>query len=81
VPLIVGKVVADIDAIVKEVRWESWNDTESDKAVRIAIHKVLVRYGLPASGELFDAHGAGRRPAAATSGILDCLWHFSAGQP
>lgn len=55
VPLIVGKVVADIDAIVKEVRWDGWNNTkEGDKAVRIAIRKVLVRYGLPASGELFD---------------------------
>ncbi|MBG0738897.1 HsdR family type I site-specific deoxyribonuclease [Paeniglutamicibacter antarcticus] len=55
VPVIVGKVVADIDAIVKEVRWDGWNNTkEGDKAVRIAIRKVLVRYGLPASGDLFD---------------------------
>ncbi|MER2133726.1 MAG: hypothetical protein ABS910_03500 [Arthrobacter sp.] len=55
VPVIVGKVVADIDAIVKEVRWDGWNSTkEGDKAVRIAIRKVLVRYGLPATGELFD---------------------------
>jgi type I restriction enzyme R subunit len=55
VPVIVGKVVDDIDAIVKEVRWDGWNNSkEGDKAVRIAIRKVLVRYGLPASGELFD---------------------------
>jgi type I restriction enzyme R subunit len=55
VPVIVGKVVNDIDAIVKEVRWDGWNNSkEGDKAVRIAIRKVLVRYGLPASGELFD---------------------------
>ncbi|NYD78430.1 type I restriction endonuclease subunit R [Arthrobacter cupressi] len=55
VPVIVGKVVTDIDAIVKEVRWDGWNNTkEGDKAVRIAIRKVLVRYALPASGELFD---------------------------
>lgn len=55
VPVIVGKVVADIDAIVKEVRWDGWsNSKEGDRAVRIAIRKVLVRYGLPASGELFD---------------------------
>jgi type I restriction enzyme R subunit len=55
VPVIVGKVVHDIDAIVKEVRWDGWNNSkEGDKAVRIAIRKVLVRYGLPASGELFD---------------------------
>jgi type I restriction enzyme R subunit len=55
VPVIVGKVVTDIDAIVKEVRWDGWNNSkEGDKAVRIATRKVLVRYGLPASGELFD---------------------------
>ena len=42
VPVIVGKVVADIDAIVKEVRWDGWNNSkEGDKAVRIAIRKVL----------------------------------------
>ncbi|WP_309108761.1 hypothetical protein [Arthrobacter sp.] len=57
VPVIVGKVVTDIDAIVKEVRWDGWNNSkEGDKAVRIAIRKVLVRYGLPAAGELFDQH-------------------------
>jgi type I restriction enzyme R subunit len=40
---------------VKEVRWDGWNNSkEGDKAVRIATRKVLVRYGLPASGELFD---------------------------
>jgi type I restriction enzyme R subunit len=51
VPVIVGKVVTDIDAIVKEVRWDGWNNSkEGDKAVRIAIRKVLVRYGLPAAG-------------------------------
>ena len=36
VPVIVGKVVADIDAIVKEVRWDGWNNSKKgDKAVRI----------------------------------------------
>ncbi|AOT04718.1 hypothetical protein [Arthrobacter sp. U41] len=77
-PVIVGKVVADIDAIVKEVRWDGWNNTkEGDKAVRIAIRKVLVRYGLPASGELFDRayayvsenyQGHERHPCGAGSG-------------
>lgn len=53
--MIIRKVVADIDAIVKEVRWDGWNNSkEGDKAVRIAIRKVLVRYGLPAAAELFD---------------------------
>ena len=55
VPVIVGKVVADIDAIVKEVRWDGWKGTkEGDKEVRIAIRKTLIHYGLPAQGELFD---------------------------
>ncbi len=51
----VGKVVADIDAIVKEVHWDGWNNTKGGhKAVRMAIRKVLFRYGLPTAGELFD---------------------------
>lgn len=55
VPVIVGKVVAAVDAIVREVRWDGWNSTkEGDRTVRIEIRKVMVRYGLPASGDLFD---------------------------
>lgn len=54
-PVLVEEVVADIDAIVKQVRFTGWNETqEGDKIVRKEIRLVLARYGLPASGPLFD---------------------------
>ncbi len=54
-PVIVGQVVHDIDAIVKEVRYDGWSATlQGDRLVRIEVRKVLVKYALPAQGELFD---------------------------
>lgn len=54
-PVIIGRVVVDIDAIVKEVRYDGWSHTQNgDRLVRIAIRKVLQKYHLPASGDLFD---------------------------
>jgi len=54
-PVIVGQVVHDIDAIVKEVRYDGWSATQQgDRLVRIEVRKVLVKYALPAQGELFD---------------------------
>ncbi|MFB9357821.1 type I restriction endonuclease subunit R [Actinoplanes nipponensis] len=54
-PVIIGRVVVDIDAIVKEVRYDGWSHTKNgDRLVRIAIRKVLQKYHLPASGDLFD---------------------------
>lgn len=54
-PVIVDEVVSAIDAIVKQVRFTGWNETqEGDKVVRKEIRLVLARYGLPASGPLFD---------------------------
>jgi hypothetical protein len=54
-PIIVGRVVADIDAIVKEVRYDGWSATQKgDRIVRISIRKVLQKYHLPATGDLFD---------------------------
>ena len=54
-PVIIGRVVDDIDRIVDEVGWDGWSKTrEGDKRVRIALRKVLVHYGLPAEGDLFD---------------------------
>ncbi|WP_246199836.1 type I restriction endonuclease subunit R [Arthrobacter zhaoguopingii] len=54
-PVILEKVVRDIDEIVKTVRWDGWNNTKrGDREVRTAILKVLRHYGLPLQGELFD---------------------------
>src|SRR5262249_21900238 len=54
-PVIIGRVVADIDAIVKEVSYDGWSHAhEGDRKVRIAIRKVLQKYHRPASGDLFD---------------------------
>lgn len=54
-PVIVEEVVADIDAIVKQVRFAGWADTQNgDRAVRREIRLVLKRFALPTTGELFD---------------------------
>jgi type I restriction enzyme R subunit len=54
-PVIVEEVVADVDAIVRQVRFSGWAETQSgDRTVRREIRLVLKRYGLPTTGELFD---------------------------
>lgn len=54
-PVIVEEVVADIDSIVKQVRFEGWAETQNgDRTVRREIRLVLKRYALPTTGELFD---------------------------
>ncbi|EMY34067.1 HsdR family type I site-specific deoxyribonuclease [Arthrobacter crystallopoietes BAB-32] len=54
-PVILEKVVRDIDAIVKEVRWDGWASMEhGDMEVRRAVLKVLRHYRLPLQGELFE---------------------------
>lgn len=54
-PVIVDDVVRDIDAIVKQVRFTGWNETqEGDRTVRKEIRVVLKRYSLPLTGPLFD---------------------------
>ena len=54
-PVIVGRVVIDIDAIVKEVRYDGWSATQKgDRLVRVAVRKTLQKYRLPATGDLFD---------------------------
>jgi type I restriction enzyme R subunit len=54
-PVIVDDVVRDIDAIVKQVRFTGWNETqEGDRTVRKEIRVVLKRYALPLTGPLFD---------------------------
>ncbi len=54
-PVIVDDVVRDIDAIVKQVRFTGWNQTqEGDRTVRKELRLVLKRYALPLTGPLFD---------------------------
>ncbi|MHB8719243.1 MAG: type I restriction endonuclease subunit R [Candidatus Dormibacteria bacterium] len=54
-PAIVEKVVTEIDAIVKEVRFSGWQVSQpGDKEVRRQIRKVLNANSLPATGPLFD---------------------------
>lgn len=55
VPVIVEEVVGDIDGIVRQVRFTGWQTSQpGDRAVRIEIRKVLRKFALPTSGELFD---------------------------
>jgi len=54
-PVIVERIVADIDAIVKEVRFPGWQNTHAgERAVKIALRKTLFRYKLHQDQELFD---------------------------
>lgn len=54
-PAIVGKVVDDVDAIVKEVSYEGWAATQhGDSLVRRNLRLVLKRHGYPVVGDLFD---------------------------
>jgi len=55
VPVIVENVVADIDTIVKQVRFTGWTATQSgDRTVRREVRLILHKYGLPTTGDLFD---------------------------
>jgi type I restriction enzyme R subunit len=55
VPLIVGKVVEEIDAIVRPVRGTRWQESQpGDREVRRQLRLVLRNSGLPPSGELYD---------------------------
>jgi type I restriction enzyme R subunit len=54
-PVIVDDVVRDIDAIVKQVAFTGWNETqEGDRTVRKELRLILRKYGLPLTGRLFD---------------------------
>ncbi|MCQ9162973.1 type I restriction endonuclease subunit R [Arthrobacter sp. STN4] len=55
VPVIIGEVVRDIDAIVKAVSFSGWSETQrGDKIVRLEVRKVLKRYELHRVEGLFD---------------------------
>ena len=53
--VIVERIVADIDGIVKQVRFPDWqNTTQGEREVRQALRKALLRYKLHNDQELFD---------------------------
>jgi type I restriction enzyme, R subunit len=54
-PEVVGEVVADIDGIVRRVRFSGWATSQpGDRAVRLEIRRALRRHELPTTGDLFD---------------------------
>jgi type I restriction enzyme R subunit len=54
-PIMVQRVVDDIDAIVREVRFDGWQNTHAgEREVKIALRKTLFRYKLHQDGELFE---------------------------
>ena len=54
-PVIVERVVADIDEIVRLVRFPGWQDTlAGEREIKKALRKALFKYKLHADEELFD---------------------------
>ena len=54
-PIIVERVVADIDEIVRVVRFDGWQDTHAgEREIRKALRKTLFKYKLHQDTELFD---------------------------
>ena len=54
-PIIVERVVSDIDAIVRVVRFPGWQQTSAgEREVKRALRKTLLKYHLHQEQELFD---------------------------
>jgi len=54
-PIIVERVVNDIDEIVRYVRFDGWQNTHAgEREVRLALRKTLFKYRLHQDQELFD---------------------------
>lgn len=54
-PIIVERIVNDIDAIVRVVRFDGWQNTHAgEREVRMALRKTLFNYKLHQETELFD---------------------------
>ncbi len=54
-PIIVERVVADIDEIVRYVRFAGWQNTHAgEREVKMALRKTLFKYKLHQDQELFD---------------------------
>lgn len=52
--VIVERIVADIDGIVKEVRFPDWQGTSGERLVQLALRKALLKYKLHTDQDLFD---------------------------
>ncbi len=53
--VIVERIVTDIDAIVKQVRFPDWqNTTQGEREVQQALRRALLKYRLHTDQELFD---------------------------
>ena len=54
-PVMVKRVVDDIDEIVRQVRFDGWQNTHAgEREVKIALRKTLFKYKLHQDTELFD---------------------------
>jgi type I restriction enzyme, R subunit len=54
-PVVVERIVADIDAIVKVVRFPGWQQTiAGEREVKLALRKTLLKYQLHQEQDLFD---------------------------
>jgi type I restriction enzyme R subunit len=54
-PIIVERVVVDIDEIVRDVRFDGWQSTHAgEREVKMALRKTLFKYKLHQDQELFD---------------------------
>jgi type I restriction enzyme R subunit len=54
-PVMVKRVVDDIDEIVRQVRFDGWQNTHAgEREVRLALRKTLFKYKLHQDTELFD---------------------------
>ena len=54
-PIIVERVVDDIDAIVRLVRFDGWQSTKAgERDVKMALRKTLLKYRLHQDQDLFS---------------------------
>ena len=54
-PVMVKRIVDDIDAIVREIRFDGWQTTHAgEREVKIALRKTLLKYKLHQDTDLFD---------------------------
>jgi type I restriction enzyme R subunit len=54
-PIMVKRIVDDIDAIVRAVRFDGWQSTHAgEREVRIALRKTLFKYKLHQDADLFE---------------------------